>query len=332
MSVHRQVATSELTGGDPALLNRIAWERRWSCRKTSQEYARSALESASKGVGERSTSGQGLARRTLAWQAKWRGDFDGSMSDCLAVESLLTEADFPRERADVYSIMGVIHYSRNRLDLANCAVDRGFYLLNSRELDEDIPTLIDLLTTRASIQRYSGEKARAGITLGRAFELAEGAETARVCHNIARWLLADEDYAKAHDHAEQALDAAVNFKNRVIMPYGYEVAGACQAAMDQTDRAAVYFKQGLEVAREDGDRRAQCQLIEQYARMELRLGHIAEARDLFDKGAKIARDMGYSLWQKIFALGLADVHEKLGNLQVALEQHKFAWRLQKNAR
>ncbi len=332
MSAHRNVAKSELTGGDPTLLNRIAWERRWSCRKTSSEYANAALDAAAKGVGERSATGQGLARRTLAWQAKWRGDFDESLSDCLAVESLLPEAGFPTARSDIYSILGVIYYSRSRLDLANCAVDRGFFLMNNRETEEDIPTLIDLLTTRASIQRYSGEKARAGITLGRAHELADGAESARVCHNVARWLLADEDQGKALDLAEQALDDAVKFKNRVILPYAYEVAGACLSSLHQTERASVYFKQGLDVAEEDGDRRAQCQLLEQFGRMELRRGNVEAARHLFDKGAKIARDMGYSLWQKTFALGLADVHEQLGNLKTALEQHKLAWRLQGSAR
>lgn len=332
MTVQRYVQRSELSGGDPTLLNRIAWERRWSSRKTSQDYAQAALDAASKGVGERSAAGQGLARRTLAWQAKWRGDFDESLIDCLTVESLLSEADFPSARADVYSILGVIHYSRNRLDLANCAVDRGFYLLNSRENEEDVPTLVDLLTTRATIQRYAGEKARAGLTLGRALDLAEAADRARVNQNIARWLMNDEDFIKGLEHAEQSLDGATEFKNRVILPYSYEVAGACLSGLGESDKAAECFVKGLEVAESDGDRRAQCQLLEQYACMRLRGGDVAGARDLFEKGGKIARDMGYSLWQKTFALGLADAHEKLGNLQAALDQHKLAWRLQKEAR
>ena len=60
---------SELPSGDPALLNRIAWSRRWSERQASVDYALAARRKALDGVGRRSRAEQGFALRTLGWQA-----------------------------------------------------------------------------------------------------------------------------------------------------------------------------------------------------------------------------------------------------------------------
>lgn len=66
--------------------------------------------------------------------------------------------------------------------------------------------------------------------------------------------------------------------------------------------------------------------------MHMANGNPKAARDQFRKGARLAKGMGYGLWQRTFALGLADAYEKLGDLRAALDQHKAAWRLQKQAR
>jgi tetratricopeptide (TPR) repeat protein len=323
-----QTATqSDSQGGDPALLNRVAWARRWNDRSRSVELARCALKTAAASVGKRSRVEQGLALRTLAWQAKWRGDFDSSLDYCLRAETLLPEAANPAARGDIYAILGVIHYSRHRLDLANCAVDRGFHLLRKEPEETHRETYVDLLATRATIQRYSGEKARSGITLGRARELAREQDLARVDHNIARWLQSDGDPRRGLEHAERALEIAHRSGNRVILPYAHEVAGACRAEMEFFDAAAAHFAAGFAIASEDKDQRAQCQIIREHGNLELARGNTAYACDLFRTGASIAADLGYQLWQKTFALSLAKTYETMGDLGAALDQHKLAWRL-----
>ena len=311
--------------GDPALLTRVAWTSRWSRRKQSVDYAERAIAVLAGERGSRVITQRGLARLTLSWQAKWRGDFDLSMQEALRVEGALPEDGFPVERAHVYSVLGVVHYSRHRLDLADCAVQRGLMLVAHMEGE---PAYIDLLVTSATIHRHSGNLKSAGELLGKARSMAKGAELARVEHNVARWMQADEAPAHALEHALRSLDLATEFQNRVILPYAHEVAGACLIDLGELDRADAHFTQGLDIATDDGDTRAQCQIIGWYAELEKTRGNLERGRDLYRFGSEIARKMDYTLWQKTFARGLADVYEKLGDFKASVEAHKLAWKLE----
>ncbi len=320
---------AETPPADPGLLNRIAWSERWADRSKSVKYAQQALRTSQSGEGEKSKSDQGLAYRTLGWQSKWRGDFDAALTHCLKAEALLTEHDHPGPRGDIYSVLGVIHYSRNRLDLAGCATERGIHICCEQNSPE---TMVDLLTTRATIQRYSGDKVRAGMTLGRAREMASGAQSARVEHNIARWLHSDKEPEKGLALAQTSIKDAQTHHNRVVLPYAMEIAGACLVDLDRHDAAAKQFDEGLRIAIEDQDERAQCQIIRYHADMELTRGDAKRARDLYKYGSAIADGMAYPLWQKLFLLGLASAHEQLGDLKAALANHKAAWAIENEKR
>lgn len=270
-----------------------------------------------------------MAKRTLAWLAKWRGDFDEANTLCLKAEALLTEREHPAARADIYSILSVVHYSRNRMDLAKNCVERGLHILDGVGPDE---TLVDLLITRATVQRYCGLSARAAATLDRARSLARGRELARVGHNIARGLLAENENESALEEALQSIELARKHNNRVILPYALEVAGAALSAVGETDQAVAYFDQGLAIAIEDGDARAQCQIIRYHAEVEHLRGNFERARDLYRHGTALCEDLSYWLWQKTFLLALADVNEALGDLTAALDNHRSAWQLEKKRR
>lgn len=327
MSLSNGAFSERLQSGDPALLNRMAWSARWTDRAKSRQYASRVLEIAEGCQHKRSRIARGLAFRTLSWQAKWRGNFDEALQLGLRAEAEITEKEQPIARADVYSILGVVHYSRSRLDLASCAVDRGFTILSDTPTPENTETFIDLLTTRATIQRYNGLHARAGITLSEASRLAEKLELARVEHNIARFLVADGDYQAALKHAENALVLAKAHNNRVVMPYTHEVAGACLVKLGRPAAAIEHFAEGARIAREDEDQRAQCQILREHGNLEMDFGDPRKAVELYTSGAAISAGMGYSLWQKNFSLALARAHEELGELKQALEHHKHAWKI-----
>ena len=305
---------------DPKFLNRLAWNVRWSDRRRSTSAARSALTLAE----ARSEMGADAAAalRTLSWQAKWRGDFDGAMEHALACEALVTEADAPDLRGDCYSILGVIHYSRHRLDLAQSATQRGLSL-------DGLPdtSWIDLMTTQATIQRYMGHHGKAGITLMRARERATGAELARVEHNLARWMAQHGDADGAITHADTSIALSEAHGNRVILPYAHEIAGEACATLGRDAEAARHFRRGTEIAVEDDDMRVLCQLLYCSATFEAGRGDHGRALDQLSYGARIAEDMDYPLWQKKFALSLAEVLEATGDLAGALEAHKSAWAL-----
>ena len=323
---------SELPGGDPTLMNRVAWARRWSDRRASVEYAKTARKKAISGTGRRSRVEQGMALRTLAWQARWTGDLDGAMSNCLSAETFLPESEFGEERAGIYSTLGIIHFSRSRVDLANCAVDRGFWLMR------DVPdanfgdVMTDLLLTRASIQRHSGERARAGITLGRAREIANGEMATCVEYCTAMWLLIDGEVDQAHKRATDALEASGRLGNQVILPYLHVVLGAANAKLGRADSAIEHFELGLKISEADNDVRAKCFLLREYARMDSERNIGEAALEKLQDAARHAKDIGFEFERKRIALDMAELFEQAGKYRQSVEQHKLAWRLQNATR
>ncbi|MBT8460612.1 MAG: hypothetical protein KJN60_13160 [Boseongicola sp.] len=319
----------KLPKGDPALLNRVAWNSRWSSREKSETYAKAALRTIGKRPAPDSRTAFGYALLTLAWQAKWRGDFDSSMTHSLEAETYLSEAKHPGARAHIYSILGVLHYSRSRLDLAASSVERGLTLADP---DAHTEAYIDLLTTKATVQRYRGDRPRSGLTLGRARDLATGAELARVEHNIARGMMADDVALSGLKHAKVSLELCLEHNNRVVIPYAQEVIGACCVALEDFGQAEAAFTSGLDLAIEDNDFRAQCQIIHRHAALEYAQKKLERARDLNRFGAQIAKEMNYHLWGRDFALDLAKIYEELGDLRKSVDAHKCAWGFEKQRR
>ena len=314
---------------DPALLQRVAWSTRWQSRKQSRDYAERALDLLKGDKSRQAANRRGQALVTLSWQAKWRGDFYTAMRHALKAEGLLSEQSHPAERGQLYAILGVVYYSRQRLDLASASVSRGLSLVGP---DTDTAVHIDLLTTLGTVQKYSGDFRSAGESLGRARALASGVELARVEHNVARWMLADGAAKHALTHAEKALALAEEYQNRVILPYAYEIVGACLADLGRHDEAEAHLVEGCDLARLDNDTRAQCQIISWRADLEEKRGDTLKARDLYRFGSEIAGKMKYALWQKRFSRGLADVYEALGDYENAVAAHKAAWRLEDEKR
>ena len=314
---------------DPALLISVAWSRRWQSRHLSIEFAEKAKSVVSEKSGKKACIHRARANATLAWQAKWRGDFDEALRLALEAEKHLPEADYPYERAELYSVMGVVHYSRQRLDLADGAVKRGLELVLT---DEEPCTYADLLTTSATIHVHVGDMRSAGEAFGKARKAATGEMLARVEHNVARWMLSDDAPKHALEHAQTALALCKTHQNNVVLPYAHEIMGACLVELGEFEAAKRHFLDGINLAAEDCDSRAQCQIIGWYAGLEYKQDSLERSRDLYRFGSEIAKRMNYTLWEKKFARRLADVYEGLGDLPNAVECHKRAWKLEEEKR
>ncbi|MEM7718300.1 MAG: hypothetical protein AAF222_03795 [Pseudomonadota bacterium] len=332
MEQSTQRVKSELPSGDPTLLNKVAWVRRWSDPNASAAFAQTARATAIKGSGQRSRVQHGLSLCTLAWHAKWRGSLDKAMGYCLSAESYLPEREHAETRARVYAVLAGVHFARNRFDLANCALDRGFWLLRDAA-DEDVPdAMVDLLLTRAIVQRHTGERARAGITLGRAQELSNPELQAGVEYCTATWLLADGDVEAARIRAATALETSHSNANRLIRPYLLCLLGACDLKLGRQDEALVSLKLGMELAKEDEDQRVQCFLHRQLAQFEADKDELICARDHLEAAGRIAKKLNHSFERKRIALQLADLFERSNDYKKAVQQHKLAWRLQNETR
>lgn len=323
---------SELPSGDPTLLNKLAWSRRWTDRLSSVDFAKTARSAAAKGTGRRSRTQHGLALTALAWHAKWSGSLDDAMSFCLSAETYLPERENAETRARVYAILASIHFARNRYDLANCALDRGFWLLRDIPDTKVDEAMVDLLLTRAILQRHAGERARAGITLGRAHELAGEDMLPGVEYCTATWLLADGDADAARIRGVTALENARTQSNRLILPYLYNLMGACDIKLSRSEEALDSLEAGLKIAVEDKDERVRCFILRNFAQLAMALGGLDEAKEHLEAAAKIAKTLGHSFERKRIALQLAELFEQSKDYKRAVQQHKLAWRLQNETR
>lgn len=319
---------SEARVPDPRLLTRLAWECRWTDRVRSEELARQALA-----LVEQQTSGDLLARcsalRTLAWQAKWRGDFEKTASYCLQAKQGMDRQIAKHLLVDVFSLLGVVHYSAGRRDFASRMVRRGFELVDDTIPDE---TMVDLYITQSTIQRYRGRVEESRHALENALNLAKGAERARVEHNYARALHYETEYDEAAARAEQALALARQFKSRVILPYTHEVLSAAYIALDRPVEALPHLEEGLDVARTDGDQRAICQLLHQLGIAQHKRGEMDYASAALTEGQRIAQSIGYPIWVARFTEALAQFHEARGEFQKAATAYKEVVRIKDSMR
>lgn len=323
---------SELPSGDPTLLNKVAWSRRWSDPLSSVDFAKTARSTAMKGSGRRSRVQHGLALCSLAWHAKWRGNLDEAMGYCLSAESYLPERDYPEPRARIYSILGGLHFARNRFDLANCALDRGFWLLRDTPDEGVAEAMVDLLLTRAVVQRHTGERARAGITLGRAQELGPEEMRPGVDYCTATWLLSDGDAEAARIRGVTALETARTQNNTMMMPYLLGLLGSCDVKLGRMDDASTNLETGLRLATEGQDERVTCFLHRHLAQRDTELGKLDEAKVHLETAARLAKRLNHSFERKRIALQLADLFERLKDYKKAVHQHNLAWRLQNETR
>jgi tetratricopeptide (TPR) repeat protein len=323
---------SELPSGDPTLLNKLAWSRRWTDRNASVDFAKTARGTALKGSGRRSRRQHGLALCTLAWHARWRGALDEAMGYCLSAESFLPERENAEPRARIYAVLGGIHFARNRFDLSNCALDRGFWLLRDTADDEVQEAMVDLLLARAIVQRHTGERARAGITLGRAQEICSAELRPGVEYCTASWLLADGDAEAARIRGVTALETAREQSNQLLMPHLLGLLGACDVKLQRFEEARGNLETGMKLAKEADDEAIQCALHRHLALLGVEEGKLDDARAHLEDAGRLAKSLNYSFERKRIALQLADLFEHLKDYKKAVHQHKLAWRLQNETR
>lgn len=314
------------------MMNRIAWARRWTDRDASTGYAINALETAQDGQGRRSRKEQGYALRTLAWHARWRGEFDACLEYSLKAESFLSETEHPATRGSIYASLGMVHFVRSRMDLAISAIERGLWLVQEMSDEQTASVQTNLYAVLALIQQQGGERARAGMTLSRARELA-GAEDLPLIEQItANWLLRYNELERALETALDAQRQAEAVENQLILPYIHAVAGSCHARKKNEIEAVSHFNEGMRMAEKDQDQRALCYLNLSRARFELMRGETESARTLLLAGASIAKRQNLPLMRKDIALALAETFEALGQFKASVDQHKMAWRLEREGR
>lgn len=272
----------------PKFTNHIAWTQRWRNRNLSQQQA--TLVCAMTEDSPEQRRDYGLALRTLAWQAKWRGEMDSARALCeQAIEPLASTANWAA-LADVYSVLGIVHLSQFRFGAAHRVIKRGFALL---DCTGPADSQVDLLTTQASLMCLLGKIDEAGDVLSKAKELARGIEHARLCQNVGRFQLLRGKLRDVRVQAANGIILARASNNRVVLPYLYELLGAVLLKQGQNDLARGVLEDGLLLALEDQDKRVECHLLNLLGTLDIEEGKTVDALKRCERAAHVALDTRY---------------------------------------
>lgn len=302
-----------------SVLNRAAWYSRWRDRAGSTEMAQQIRSAASAG-NAKAQAVLGDALRTLAWQAKWLGQFRLAETYCLEAERQLAPLAKPLAAlVDVYAIHCIIAYSRNDFIGA-----REFIDMARRMLADTMPveTRLDVMASEALLLRHTGQADDALSLIGEAYALASGAEAARLAHNRARLLNQLDRHVEALAAGQEAMELSRTHRNRVVFPYACEVYGDACRRNGLFDEARQALAEGYACAESDGDQRANCQILEQQAMLALDEGDAEAALSLLRRGLAISERINYPLWRRNFLHTLAQQYEQRGETEEALAAYK----------
>lgn len=291
----------------PRLLNHIAWTRRWRNRRLSVSLASSVVKMARDDSGLKSELG--LALRTLAWQAKWRGEMDAARGYCQEARDVLQASGPKAALADVQSILGIVHLSQFRFQAAEQAISQGFALLDFGGPSE---TRIDLMTTQASFLSNTGRTDDAGSYILRAQAEATGIEQARVHQNMARFHLGIGDMQLARAHASKGILLSRLCNNRVVLPYLHELLGSAMLAQGKEDLAQGVLEDGMRLALEDGDKRVECHISQLLGQIDCMAGRTEQALARFQETMRISERLNYP----------TVTQEVLGQLERVMQEDK----------
>lgn len=300
---------------------------RWRDCRASESYAAQALVDA--GSAERGYREAGRALRTLAWQAKWRGDLTKSMNYCTRALDFLEKSGGWVEMSEVYSILGVIHIGHVRMDLSEDAVTAGYTCLEHQDC---IDARVDLMTTEAFVHIQQNRVECGFHTLEQAEKLAEGMQITRLPQNFARLLMYCGDHADAEAYSMRGIEICKKAGNRVVLPYMHEILGNALTERADWSAAKQVFRAGIDAAHSDGDLRAKCQLFQRMGHLLLKTGAYEEARDALRYAARIAQVLGYHLVEVQVQRELAEVHEAMGDTQAALAAMNAVDRIERTRR
>jgi tetratricopeptide (TPR) repeat protein len=279
------------------------------------QHSRSSGASRASGARRRN----GLALRTLAWQAVWRGRFEQAEDYAHRAIARLKGEGAESAIADAYSILTVVHFSRGRRDLARDYLQLGFDALKEQD---NLSTRIDLLVAKGSWMLFGRRIQDSQKYINQALALSAGADRARVEQSIARAMCQDHRPGEALEHAFRSVHLCKEHNNRVVLPYALELAASALIDLERHDQAIMLINEANQLAAEAQDRRVECHLLYQMARARRKLNETDKASVLAENGVEILDVMRYYDWKPKFLLLLAQLQEEQGRTGDALQSLK----------
>lgn len=305
---------------DTTFLNHQAWSIRWADRALSSQLAENVIGLTLGSGPKRPKSARrrnGLAMRTLAWQAIWRGDILRAEEDAHRAIARLKDTGADHAIADALGVLALVHFNRNHASLAHQAISDAFA--------HDVPehhtsTLTDRLVISSLIYLNTGRFDLAQEGFEKALSLATGPDTARVHVNISQAQLLDKRPSEALDQLEQACASAEESQNLVIQPYICAMKAQTYLDLDDTASAFDAVAKALPIARQCNDVRAETVLAIQQVRALWSVNQTDQAIDLALSAQSLARAADLVLFEKQLLMLCAEMFESTGQLGEELMQ------------
>jgi tetratricopeptide (TPR) repeat protein len=301
---------------DLRFLNMQAWNVRWSDRRSSNKHAEAVLDSLSKHAHDAPNSAAGLAYRTLAWQARWRGDYVSANRLARVAFDHLQDENQPSAQADLHSVLAVIHMCRGRGDLAKDHVQEGLHLIN-RAGEQASDTRVDLHLHEAILFCFAKQMERAAVTALKAMDMAPRADSARVHRVIAKYQMLGPDNHDNLGHAMQALVLSRRHNMRTLLPYTLETVANCHVALGQLKRARACLSEAERLCIEDEDACGATVVAFQKVHLEIEDGNLTGALDIARSGLDICVERGFSVYKKRFTMLIAQISDDLQDRDMA---------------
>jgi len=308
------------TTTDTTFLNQQAWAVRWADRALSVRLAESVIGLTLGSGPKRPKSARrrnGLAMRTLAWQAIWRGDVIRAEEDAHRAIARLKDTGTDHAIVDALGVLALVHFNRNQRDLARQMVSDAFTL--------DVPnhhasTLIDRLVISSLIHLNSGRFDLAQAGFDEALALATGPDIARVHINVAQAQLLDQRPSEALEQLDQACASAEEHRNVVLKPYICAVKAQTYLELDLTASALDAISTAMPYAVQSNDVRAEIVLSIQHARALRAENRIDAAIELALTAQRRAKEAELVIFEKQLLMLCAELFEHRGQQAEELVQ------------
>lgn len=319
------------TPPDLRFLNLHAWNIRWQERAQSRAQAERVLHEIKAQTGEAALTQSGLAFRTLAWQARWRGDYRATEKYAKVAFDHLRQTEAPDAKAELHVMLGLMTLSQGRRDLSREHLAAGFELV--RETGQSLKTTeVDLRLLEAILYRYAEQMDEASRSATAALDLADARDAARVHCAIAKFGFLGNDPHDLLGHGMQALVLARRYRIHVILPYALETVGLRQLEIGQWDRADKSFAEGFQIGSEDGDASVLANIRGGQVHLARLRGDPDTALALARSGLDIAMQKGFVVCAKRFLRNIAEISDEARDSETAARAWKELFLLKESER
>jgi diguanylate cyclase (GGDEF)-like protein len=260
--------------------------------------------------------------RTLAWCARWKGDFLESRTYARRAIRMLGRADAPDVAAALHSVLAQVEFCLGDPARAIACSEKGLALIERTSPGE---SHIDLYSTQAALFRYQGQTEQAHACLEHALGIAVGRfphDEIRVMCNLARLQAQLGDLPAARITAESACRRAPDSESYLLRGYIHELLGSVCLLQDDLPTARQHIEAGLQLALDRGDRRLECEIRGAVAAYHAASGDLARALDVARAGLRVAEQLQFRLWEIMYLEQISELHEKLGEYSQALTVFK----------